>query len=322
MASKPKKSLAEYIHQGDLIQLADDAALAVPEIWALVPAIRTRLDDRLATLHERTTTAETIAPAYDLKVEEKDGYDVDAEETCGKLAVYIENAFPDDAEQINHTLLLDKEYPSDDEEAKQYLISVLDALSNHDNVTYPLPATFTDPLTTAANNFITALAEVVDLFEDRRTAIQDRDIALEQFIEVLSPIRKWLWKMLPEGRYDTRLIDYGFTPYGTHHGDTGDGGEQLPTPENFGLEFLDPDLRIFWDAVEGATSYHLEMGNNPTILGTNLYDGTDTEFTFDPPGGHLYFRVWAMKGEEWGERGEAIDIEVEGTPPGPPGRWA
>ncbi|MCD6501636.1 hypothetical protein J7L01_03470, partial [bacterium] len=127
--------------------------------------------------------------------------------------------------------------------------------------------------------------------------------------------RKWLWKMLPEGRYDTRLIDYGFTPYGTHHGDT---GEQLPTPENFGLEFLDPDLRIFWDAVEGATSYHLEMGNNPTILGTNLYDGEDTEFTFDPPGGHLYFRVWAMKGEEWGERGEAIDIEIEGTPPGPP----
>jgi len=25
--------------------------------------------------------------------------------------------------------------------------------------------------------------------------------------------------MLPQGRYDTRLIEYGFTPYGTHQED-------------------------------------------------------------------------------------------------------
>ncbi len=42
------------------------------------------------------------------------------------------------------------------------------------------------------------------------------------------------------------------TPWGTTS-QQGGGGEKLPTPENFGLEFLDPNLRIFWDAVASAT---------------------------------------------------------------------
>ncbi len=35
--------------------------------------------------------------------------------------------------------------------------------------------------------------------------------------------------MLPDGNKDMRLIDYGFTPYGTHE----TPGEQLTTPGNF-----------------------------------------------------------------------------------------
>jgi len=120
------------------------------------------------------------------------------------------------------------------------------------------------------------------------------------------------------GDDDSRLRLLGFVPSSEVWTPGEPSGEQLPTPGNFHLLFVDPNLTISWDPVEGATSYHLEMGNNPMILGTVLYEGPDTEYTFDPPGGHLYFRVWAMDGEEWGERGEAIDIEIEGTPPGPP----
>ena len=55
------------------------------------------------------------------------------------------------------------------------------------------------------------------------------------------------------------------------------------------------------------------------ILEKTVYEGPDTSFKFDPPGGHpQYFRVWAMDGEEWGERGDAVSIEIEGTPPHAP----
>ena len=316
MAMHPKKSLEDYIYQGNIIQNADDNANAEGYIWAFVPAIRTELNDTLAALiakHEEVTAA---YPNYDQVIDQKKLARIASEDGLDKITVYIKTAFRTDSEAILNNLRLDRDFPTDDEKIMLYLMDFLSQYDDHDQLTYPIPAGFNDPAIANANEFIAKHELATDLFEDRRTAIQDRQHALDAFIQILIPIKTWLHEMLPDGNEDTRLIDYGFTPYGTHG--TPEEPEQLPTPENFGLEFLDPNLRIFWDAVEGATSYHLEMGNNPTILGKNLYDGPNTEYTFDPPGGHLYFRVWALKGEEWGERGDAIDIEVEGNPPGPP----
>lgn len=105
------------------------------------------------------------------------------------------------------------------------------------------------------------------------------------------------------------------TPWGTS---SGGGSEKLPAVSGFGMEFLDPNLHLYWEAVSGADGYKLMMGNNPIILTTTIYTGPDTEFTFDPPGGHLYFKVWAMKGDELGEPGEALDIVIEGVAPPKP----
>jgi len=105
------------------------------------------------------------------------------------------------------------------------------------------------------------------------------------------------------------------TPWGT----TGEPeSEKLPAVTGFHLVFVDPNLTLAWDAVEGADGYELREGNNPLIMARTIYEGPETEFTYDPPGGHLYFRVWAKKGEEMGEPGDAIDIEIEGNPPGQP----
>ena len=118
------------------------------------------------------------------------------------------------------------------------------------------------------------------------------------------------------GDEDPRLLELGFqTKSGIW---TPEEPEKLPAVTGLALEFLDPDLRLFWDEVEGADGYELREGNNPLIMARTIYEGPDTEFTYDPPGGHLYFRVWAKKGDEMGLPGDAIDIEIEGTPPGPP----
>jgi len=43
MTTRPKKALEDHIYQGNIIQNADDNALAECYMWAFVPAIRTEL---------------------------------------------------------------------------------------------------------------------------------------------------------------------------------------------------------------------------------------------------------------------------------------
>lgn len=108
------------------------------------------------------------------------------------------------------------------------------------------------------------------------------------------------------------------SPWGRTGESGGGGGDKLPAVTGFHLVFVDPNLTLAWDEVEGADGYELREGNNPLIMARTIYEGSETEFTYDPPGGHLYFRVWAKKGDEMGEPGDAIDIEIEGNPPGQP----
>ncbi len=305
MSSKPTKSLSEYIHQGDIIIIADDKAIANGDLWQIVPIMRTRHDARLATLTAKTTDADIVAPAYDLKVDEKDGYDMDAAETSSTLKVYIDNAYLENAEAINHDLLLDKAYPADDQDAKRYLNSVQEALVGHDHATYPLPAVLTDALKVATENFSRAVEDVVDLFEDRRTAIQDRNIALDEYIDVLTPIRRWLWKTLPQGRYDTRLIDYGFTPYGTHA-----AKPSLPPPKS--LKYLARVNRFSWEAVAGAMKYELDVSKNGGEW-EEKYKGALTEAKIELEKAVYKVRVRAIQEqspEVLGDWSDDIEIQI------------
>ena len=205
------------MHIGDLIILADDRAIADGLEWKLVDAMRAELDVKYEAFRTAVLAANSGGIAYNQRVKQKKQFAKDAKKATRKLNIYIENAFFADAKDIVHRLLLDQKFPIDDEKLALYLSSVRTALTNHDNATYPLPASFTGPVYTACDDFGKAHIDVNDFYEDRRTAIQTRKHALAEFKTLLGPIRMWLWNMLPDGRSDTRLIDYGFTPYGTHH---------------------------------------------------------------------------------------------------------
>ena len=204
------KPISEYIHQGDLLIQADDTAIANGFEWQLVPAMRQRHDEKFAKLKQLQSHADEVAPHYDLKVKEKNRFKRAALDALMKLRLYLQNAFYDDAEALCHRLLLDLHAPLDEQDLSKYLDSVQDALTKHDHATYPIPASFTQALADATKDFARTLLEVTDLLEDRRTAVQERDIALTEYVKLLTPIRNWLRKMLPQERKDTRLIDYGF----------------------------------------------------------------------------------------------------------------
>lgn len=207
------KSIPEWIAIGENTLRADDEAIDEGNPWQLLPAIRAKLESKFAVFSEAATKADLSGRNYTKRVKEKRRLSKMGREAIMKLKVYIENAFLDDAKWLNHNLLLDKSYPTDDQEIGGHLASVCSAINSHDDAAYPLPASFTDPIYDIREKFRQALLDVTDYLEDRRTAVQERNKALLEFKKVLAPIRKWLYQMLPEGRYDTRLLGYGFNPY-------------------------------------------------------------------------------------------------------------
>jgi len=177
------------VHVGDLIILADDRANADGVEWKLVDAMRARLDIKLEAFSKAATATYGSGTAYDQRVKEKKQLAKEARKAIGMLNVYIENAFFADAANINHMLLLDQKFPTDSEEISHYLTTVCAALDNHDNATYPLPVSFTDPIYVVRDDFAKALIDVNDFYEDRRTAFQTRNLAFAEFKKLLHPIR-------------------------------------------------------------------------------------------------------------------------------------
>jgi hypothetical protein len=47
---------------------------------------------------------------------------------------------------------------------------------------------------------------------DKNKFTQERETALNEFRELLPPVRKWLYAKLPKGRFDEILSQYGFEP--------------------------------------------------------------------------------------------------------------
>jgi hypothetical protein len=211
--NKKNKTIADWIAIGENILTADNEAIANIETWQLVPAMRAEIEAKYSAFADSTTKADTSGTAYTESVKRKRRLAKEGKKATAKLAVYIENAFLDEARRINHRLLLDIAYPNDDEVLSQHLVSICSALGAHDQTTYPLPADFVDPVYAVKDEFCRALIDVRDFFEDRCTATQERNRKLAEFRILLKPIRMWLYRMLPQGRYDTRLIGYGFTPY-------------------------------------------------------------------------------------------------------------
>ncbi len=107
------------------------------------------------------------------------------------------------------------------------------------------------------------------------------------------------------------------TPWGTTSGGGGTSPE-IGIPQNLAAVIEGENVRISWDAVDGADSYQLVHGEFPPIL-LEIYAGADTEFVHEnPPGGTHYYNVRAKKGDSYSEYGDAVSVEITGVAPGPP----
>ncbi len=203
--------------------------------------------------------------------------------------------------------------PSDNDEMKNYA----DAVNAHWQTvrTDPQFSVFQsdiDELATLLTDYDTAQSVQTDEEQKEFLLQNEKDAIRDELEEQVMALLDWyrIYYKDPNDEYWTQ------TPWGKASQEG--SGDVLPPVEGLGLEFLDPELRIYWDDMPGADGYKLYVGNNPVLLTTTLYIGSDTEHTYDPPGGHHYYKVWAMKGDKLGLPCDAVDIEIVGTPPPKP----
>jgi len=305
-------SISKLLEQGYMI--TDANTIYAGEAWEIENPLLAMFDTAFLDLRTAQALCENIRIEKEAQVKRTQNARIAIEHALTRLKRYAYVvATQEFAETMFHTLGIDDDYPNKDEDFVTKLMStVLPHLGDWDGTPEEISAAIKTEVIDATTEYADAVRDNVETQAQSESATADRDDKRDAYEDVLTRVRNFLYLMLPKEREDQRLEEYGFEVWG---GETPEPG-QLPAVENIVLNFVDPNLTVSWDAVEGATGYVLQMGNNPNILSTTLYRGPDTSFTFDPPGGHPhYFRVWALDGEEWGERGEAVSIEIEGTPP-------
>jgi len=120
------------------------------------------------------------------------------------------------------------------------------------------------------------------------------------------------------GDDDSRLRLIGMVPSSEVHTPGGGASPGIGVPENLTAVFGEEDVRITWDAVEGADGYYLSHTQFPPLF-LRLYEGEATEFLHEmPDNGTHYYRVRAKVGDESGEYCDAVSVDVVvEAPPAP-----
>ncbi len=213
MNSNPNKSVEKYIEQGEMMMKADREALDKGEKHALVTTMRGVLHTRLSNLKVKSKKLDEVNEELARLVNGKKPILEKARGVLQSVRVYVENAYFFDADDILQKLHMAKKPPLDEIGLLEYTREVAKALTEVKLPT-PMPEEFRKPVLDVMKPLYDVVVEAERLRQKKAKAVEDRTKALDEFRDVLLPVRKWLWKMLPGGRQDMKLYEYGFKPYG------------------------------------------------------------------------------------------------------------
>jgi len=175
----------------------------------------------------------------------------------------------------------------------------------------------------AMNNLVEKRDEMRDM---RLLAYTEKEeskqayIALHELFDFHTKLLQFIYTaaVLAWGNEDPRLELLGFLPASAVWTEGGGASPGIGVPENLTAVFGDEDVRITWDAVEGADGYYLSHTQFPPLF-LRLYEGEATEFLHEmPDNGTHYYRVRAKVGDESGEYCDAVSVDVVvEAPPAP-----
>jgi hypothetical protein len=213
MKSNPNKPAVDFINQGEMILRSDHSASDGGKEWALVDTMRSLLHSRLSALKIKTRRLDEVNEKYGELNSDKKASLSEIAENIDKIRVYIENAYFYDASAILEELGVNIKPPKSEKALIEYMRNFLQQLDNNDDK-LKIPDNFIGTLRDVHPKLDNMNTELSILRKERDKLIADRSAALDEFRDLLPAIRRWLWKMLPDGRSDHRLSNYGFKPYG------------------------------------------------------------------------------------------------------------
>jgi len=214
MKSNPNKSVDKYIEHGEMILRTDSKNMDEHNPWALVDTMRGLLHTRLSQLKVKTKILNELNEKFHDNTVQKADVILKIKNDILKLKVFIENAYYFDAERLFSKLSIDRPLPIDEAGLLQYVKDLVGAIGRYDEQRFPLPVEYTQQVDSYIAEMELLIEKSRDFRQKREVLVKNREMALDQFREIIPPIRRWLWKMLPEGRMDERLYEYGFKPYG------------------------------------------------------------------------------------------------------------
>ena len=213
MKSNPNKSVEKFIEQAEKMLKADAQARQDGSKHSLVSTMRGVLHTRVSQLKVKTTKLDEINEKLAELVIEKKVVLKKTRDALQNLQVYVENAYFFDAKENLAKLAMSEKAPLDELGLLEYTKDVMQGIKTA-VLPMPIPIEYSLPVGQSLKPLHQIVIEAERLRQEKAKAVEIRLKALDELRDVFPTIRKWLWKMLPNGREDKKLIDYGFKPYG------------------------------------------------------------------------------------------------------------
>jgi len=207
-------SVTQRIEQGYNIKAADNAAISAGSAWKLLPGLRAEHNTVHNLLKEREATAQAYKDKYAIAVDRKNIAEDRADEAYQNFSAYIIAKYSEaKANEMLVALNIDVPIEEADDAAVARLYELMNRWIAYDGTPDQIPTEYKSEIIAATNGFASLVLEVQSKETAMDQAFSERDQALQKYVGLMKRIRKWLVSKLPDGRYDARLKQYGFTPY-------------------------------------------------------------------------------------------------------------
>ena len=308
-----KPTVTDRIKQAYAMKIADDKAIANGDPWQLLSGVRAELDAIHTLMIGTESTVQTSIDDYHTIVDEKDKAEDNAGEAYEDLRGYIITKYPKDkSKKLLEKLNIDVPIEEDDDEAVARLFVVMNRWAQYDGTPDEIPADYKNAITSATTAFATLVMQVMALKTAMQSAYKERNKVFDNFVQLCKRIRRWLFRKMPDKRYDRRLLDYGFDPYEK---------ASYPIPDKV------ENLQGVWDKIENraelkwlsaaeATNYEIWRGVQPLDPNENpvleYYAATKNIYYFDQnatAGSTYHYKVRGKNRWHDGEFSDKVEVK-------------
>ena len=310
------KSVNDLIDQGYLIKDADDKYSG--EAWKLPDSLRTNFDNAFDNLRAGQSNCDDARIHKEKMVKIENDSRKNIEKTLTKLKQFIRAvADKETAQDMFHTLGVDEEYPNKMNDFVTLLMgTVVPHLNDWDSTPQEIEEDLKNAVKDGAKKFADSVHNAEESIAMSTTATQSRDDWREKYEDLLTQIRNWLYLKLPQGKYDSKLDEYGFEVW-----------DKPPVHKLYppgGLKYDVSEHKFSWKKVAAAEKYEVQISIEGDDHWKTIGETENTELEVQLPNKKLSARIHSINASPYEESAWSDVIEIDARVPAIPQnlRWS